>query len=492
MRWLITFLVIIITFNFFSAEIIGAPLLKPDSSQISDQVIVKKITFSGNKITKERIIQREILFSEGDTIPVSDFGEIITQSRNNLVNTSLFNFVTIDTIPVENDSSKYFINIDFIERWYIWPVPILELADRNFNEWVKKMDWSRLNYGLYLTWNNFRGRREKLIIYARFGYDEKYHLAYVIPYINKKQTWGMGFSGGFSQNHETAYNSFDSVWNSENGKMIPEGNREFFYKSENSYPRKEYFAYAESYYRKGIHNISWFKLGYTNLLVADSVLKLNLDYSYGSAAKNQFLSFYYQYRRDYRDFKQYPLTGYYFDVELDKKGLGFFNEPQVNSLSIKANYRKFFQIKGRFYYAVGLAGKVSPFWHQPYYYQQGLGYNRDFVRGYEYYVVDAQHYGIWKNNLKFELIPMRVMNFNFIPTEKFSKLYYAFYLNIYADFGYAADNRNNVYNPLSNEILTGFGIGLDFVTYYDFVIRFEYSFNKMGESGFFIHFMPSI
>ena len=97
-----------------------------------------------------------------------------------------------------------------------------------------------------------------------------------------------------------------------------------------------------------------------------------------------------------------------------------------------------------------------------------------------------------KNNFKFELIPTRVLNFNFIPTEKFSKLYYAFYLNLYADMGYSIDNRDITTNPLANQYLMGYGIGLDFVTYYDFVVRFEYSFNILGESGFFIHFMPSI
>jgi hypothetical protein len=85
-----------------------------------------------------------------------------------------------------------------------------------------------------------------------------------------------------------------------------------------------------------------------------------------------------------------------------------------------------------------------------------------------------------------------VQNFNFIPTDKFSKLYYAIYLNLFTDWGYVVDNRKNVYNPLANEINIGYGLGLDFVTYYDFVLRLEYSFNKSGQSGFFIHFMPSI
>lgn len=453
---------------------------------LPSKVIIRKITLTGNKITKERIIRRELLVKENDTIAVQDLSLALQQSRKNLINTSLFNFVTIDSIPVEGSTDQIDLNFEFIERWYIWPVPIFEFADRNFNEWLSKKDWSRLNYGLFLTWNNFRGRREKLIVYARFGYDQKYELSYQKPYINKKQTWGLGVAGGFSQNHEIAYNSFDTLVDP------PIGNNEVYFKSEIQYPRRKYYAYAETYYRKGIHNINLLKFGYTNLLVSDSVLVFNRDYTFESYTRNQFLGFYYQFRSDYRDYKQYPLNGYYFDAELDKKGLGFFTDPVVNTLSIKANFRKYFQIKGRLYFASGLTGKISPFWDQPYYYLSGMGYGRDFIRGYEYYVIDGQHFGLLKNNLKFVLVPTRVKSFNFIPTDKFSKLYYAIYLNLFADFGYVVDNRKNVYNPLANEINLGYGIGLDFVTYYDFVVRLEYSFNKMGESGFFISFMPSI
>ncbi len=468
------------------ANVIGADEKHINADSLSSRVIIRKIILTGNKITKDRIILREILVKENDTVAADELSDLLQQSRKNLVNTSLFNFVTFDSIPVEGSPDHIDLNFNFIERWYIWPVPIFEFADRNFNEWIRKMDWSRLNYGLFLTWNNFRGRREKLIVYARFGYDEKYELSYQIPYINKNQTWGLGVSGGFAQNHEIAYNSFDTLVDP------PIGNDEVYFKSELQYPKRQYFGYAESYYRKGIHNFHWFKLGYTDLLISDSVLVKNPDYSYGPSTRNQFFSFFYQFRSDYRDYKQYPLKGYYFDVNLDKKGLGIFNDPEVNSLSIKANFRKYYQIKGRFYYASGLSGKVSPIWDQPYYYLSGLGYGRDYIRGYEYYVIDGQHYGLWKNNLKFTLVPTRVQNFNFIPTEKFSKLYYAIYLNVHADFGYVFDNRKNVYNPLANELNFGYGVGFDFVTYYDFVLRVEYTFNKMGESGFFIHFMPSI
>ncbi len=492
MRWIFTFLCLYYCLNSFAVKaVFSAGSGNPDSLNLPENVVIRNISFKGNKITKERIIRRELLFKENDTISVKELSNILQQSRKNLVNTSLFNFVTLDSIPVENSTDHLDITFEFIERWYIWPVPILELADRNFNEWIKKWDWSRLNYGVFLTWNNFRGRREKLVLYTRFGYDQRYELSYRIPYINKKQTWGIGFAGGWTQNHEMTYNSFDTIITSDGQKEL-EGNREFYYKSESGYPKREIFAYVEAFHRKGIYSTNWFKLEYKDLTVTDSVLYRNPDYSFDTANVNQFLSLYYQYRMDFRDYKQYPLNGYYFDVEVNKKGLGLMPNSPVNTLFIKANLRKYINLKGRFYYATGFTGKVSPFWYQPYYYLRGLGYGREYVRGYEYYVVDGMHYALLKNNLKFVLIPTRVQNFNFIPSEKFSKLYYALYLNVFADFAYVSDNRKNVYNPLANELIIGYGIGLDLVTYYDFVIRFEYSFNKMGESGFFIHFMPSI
>ena len=450
----------------------------PGPASGSPYRVINSITFTGNKITHDRIIQREILFNVNDTLTAAEFTKQAEQSRKNLFNTSLFNFVTLDTAFAEGSDSQVDVTYDVLERWYIWPVPIFEFADRNLNEWLKKKDWNRLNYGMYLTWNNFRGRRERLIVYASFGYDENYHFKYQITYINKAQTLGIGFAAGFMQNHEIAYNS--------------ENNKEVYYKSEDSYPKREIFGYSELFYRKGIHNQHWGILGYTDLQVSDSVIALNPEYSFGDSKENQSLNIYYQYRSDYRDYRQYPLNGHYFDVELDKRGLGLLNGSKVNALYVKANIRKYIRLKGRFYWASGLTVKYSPLDDIPYAYMKGLGYKRDYIRGYEYYVIDGQHFGLLKNNLKFELVSQRVQEFKFIPTDKFNKLYYAFYLNVFADLGYVMDNRSNVNNPMANEILPGYGLGLDFVTYYDFVLRIEYSFNKKGESGFFISVLPSI
>jgi hypothetical protein len=40
--------------------------------------------------------------------------------------------------------------------------------------------------------------------------------------------------------------------------------------------------------------------------------------------------------------------------------------------------------------------------------------------------------------------------------------------------------------------LGGAGIGIDMVTYYDIVLRFEYSVTRQGDRGFFISFEADI
>ena len=72
-----------------------------------------------------------------------------------------------------------------------------------------------------------------------------------------------------------------------------------------------------------------------------------------------------------------------------------------------------------------------------------------------------------------------------------SNFHYAFYLNTFVDVGYVNDD---IYlnNSLANQFMLGYGIGIDFVTYYDKVIRVEFSTNRLNEFGFFLHFVQPI
>jgi hypothetical protein len=67
----------------------------------------------------------------------------------------------------------------------------------------------------------------------------------------------------------------------------------------------------------------------------------------------------------------------------------------------------------------------------------------------------------------------------------------AIYIKTYADFGYVKNysvyEQNDLNTKLSNKFLLGTGAGIDIVTSYDTVLRFEYSFNSEGKGGFFFN-----
>ena len=106
--------------------------------------------------------------------------------------------------------------------------------------------------------------------------------------------------------------------------------------------------------------------------------------------------------------------------------------------------------------------------------------------------MDGQNYFLFKSNLKFTLLPQKEVRMPFIPLSKFATIPYAFYLNLYSDFGYVKDDLYFEGNALNNSLQYSYGCGIDFVTYYDLVFRFEYSINKLGETGFFVHFTSPI
>ncbi|HAE30284.1 MAG TPA: hypothetical protein DCF89_04140, partial [Flavobacteriales bacterium] len=153
--------------------------------------------------------------------------------------------------------------------------------------------------------------------------------------------------------------------------------------------------------------------------------------------------------------------------------------------------RKFMHIHKRFYGAIGIAGKTTLQADIPYFLQRGLGYEHQ-IRGYEYYVLDGNHYGIGKSNIKAELIPKKTHVMSKIKNQRFNKLYFALYANLFADVGYVINNFSGSVNSYCNQWLYSCGAGLDFLTYYDTVIRLEFSFNKQKESGFFLHFTQPI
>jgi len=444
---------------------------------MDSSIVMRTIKLNGNKITIDRILLREITLKPGDTLSVSELKKRIKESEENLMNTSLFNFAHInDSLLTFNGVSYCHLEVDIVEQWYIWPLPILELAERNFNAWWETKDLDMINYGLFLDWRNFRGRKEHLKIILQFGYDEKLGFGYSIPYIDKKQTIGLSFGFQKKKNHAVSY--------------ITQNNKVERIRLIQGYAQEGYVAYLSASRRANIYQTHNLEASYNDQAYADTIFKINPDFYHGATDRAQYFKLSYFYKNDHRDYKSYPLHGYYLDVVIENSGFGVFKGNDISLFSVKTNLRKFWELHQRLFFGAGFTGRVANNKNHPYFLSTGLGYGRDFVRGYEYYVIDGQGYGLVKTDLKFAIIPQRTSHLKFIPTA-FGKIPWAIYLSVYSDIAYSPGDKING-NTLKNELLIGYGAGLNIVTYYDMVIRMEYSFNKMGEGGFFIHFMTSI
>jgi outer membrane protein assembly factor BamA len=444
-------------------------------------ITIGSIEIAGNKKTNKSIISRELLFECGQEFSAAEFSRRVNQSRLNLLNTSLFNFVTIDTLINADLGSSVIMNvkISVLERWYVWPIPILQITDRNFNSWLQTHDFSRINYGIDAKWYNFTGRMDELDAIVQLGKNRQISLAYQDPYIDKHKHFGIGFEAGYKNNREAGY-------------ATQADKLQFAFDPEGLFTENYYSLNGT--YRRNIFITNQLIVGLRNLSFSDSLLSLNPDFSHSGIEKPVFLYLYYKLKIDHRDIKYYPLTGWYIDLELNKSGLGFSFEKPVNMAWAKTTTRFYSQLSSRWFYGISFIGKVSSAAWQPYFLIQGLGYNRNYVRGYEYNVIDGKHFALVRSNIKFALVPQRTHNFGFIRSPKFGLIHYALYLNAFADAAYVWQPQwiGELNNKLPRTLLAGAGLGIDMVTYYDKVMRIEYALNKSGKSGIFIHFIAGI
>ena len=77
-------------------------------------------------------------------------------------------------------------------------------------------------------------------------------------------------------------------------------------------------------------------------------------------------------------------------------------------------------MQNRFFLGSALKGKWSSDGYQPYFAQRGLGFD-DYVRGYEYYVIDGQDFWLTKTALKYALVKKTKFDIPYIKMQQFKK-----------------------------------------------------------------------
>lgn len=436
-------------------------------------VRVNEIRIVGNRRTRTGIILRELRLKNGSVICKNDIDYVIKKDQQKVFNLHLFNTVSIR--PVEVDTVSIDLVVEVEERWYTFPVPRFQLADRNFNEWWQNYnhDLSRVNYGLKLYQYNLWGRNHTLLLKFQGGFQKNFQISYRIPYINKKQKAGLAFELNYV-----------------GGKSVPDRTIEHklnYVKSENILRTTKGTGISYTY-RKSFYFQHRIKYEYLYSEIADTLMTLNPNYFGVNQRSQQFDALTYEASSDHRDVAAYPLKGYEIIFGFQKAGI-FLNK-DLKKTSAYFRFAGFLNLHSNFY----LSNLSYLFWSNPdglpYFNYSAMGYDKILVRGYEIYVIEGPQFFLNKTTLK-KRIFSRNWHLNNWKLKQFNYLPIAIYLKTYADWGYvnnySAYEQAEVNNILTNKMISGAGFGVDVVTGYDLAIRFEYTFTSQN-NGFFLHF----
>ena len=438
---------------------------------------IDKIFIIGNRRTKPRIILREMDAQSGNTYVWHELRQILANDQRRIVNTKLFLRVDIRKILVDDHRMDLIVSVT--ERWYTIPSPYIKLADRNFNDWRTNYnsDLRRLEYGMKLTQYNFRGLNERLQLDAQFGFTQKFALQYRKPYIDRAQKNGISLNFAYAETNNVIYQTEQHVPVSTDSLR----------RSLESLTGGVGWLHRGSYYSTHAVDIDYFKNQ-----VTDTITELNPRYFLGNRLTQRYFRLSYRFAYDRRDFVGYPLHGFLINVSAQKLGLGIYDN--VNIWRLAANYTHYSQWGKNLFVASALRGMVSAPRLQPYANFSGLGYYGLWLRGYEVYAIEGQHFVLHQNSLSYRLFDTVFNLDRIVPFEQFDELPMALYLKVYYDHGAV---RNTVNYPpqqtLSNRYLYSAGVALDLVSFYDFVLRIGYplAVSSGVEPRYFLSFRSS-
>ncbi len=442
----------------------------------SSFVIIGSVDLSGNRLTRSRTIIRELPFQVGDSLPAGRLAKVVEEGRSNLMNTGLFNFVDAEI----NDTNfpSVVISYSFVERWNIWPLPVIELNEPNLNQWLKDPSFSTINYGFRLLLSNIGGYNERVRILAKAGNVQSLDISMQTPYFGK----GLEFRAGIRY----------SLDRSESRAYATQDNEQVFVRTPGSFISREYIFGLNLDYRPGLYSIHRVSTRYNYNNYADTLMSLNPRFGPGGMNRFSFFMLGYTFLHDRRDIATYPLDGYMVEAGIERKGLNFLGDSDMDVTTLTGGFRYYRPLGSGWYSAYSIKTRWSEGTTLSYFDQEGLGYSSSIIRGYENKIVDGYKYLILKGNIKYNILPERRSEISFIPSKKFSLIHYALYLNFFIDMGIMADRHFAENNPLANKVLAGSGFGIDLHTYYDLVLRTELTLNRHGSPGLFFHLLAPI
>jgi outer membrane protein assembly factor BamA len=395
--------------------------------------IVDSIVLSGNKITEDFIILRELNFSPGDTLTRQNS----KYNRERVYSLGIFNHVYFDHMIIDG---KRVLQIEVEESWYIYPIPLLE---------AKEGDLKKLSYGLFLRFKNFRGRNEDITASIAFGYDPTFSMSYYNPNLIGNEHFFIRSSFSFSDVTNRSPSAEKLYGSNFSQKII--GTRLLFGKRFGLFNRlyvSSGFSYLETpFYIPGI-NISNNRI--------DNLVDLGIGFEH-----------------DTRDLIQFPKNGIYSSLIYTLKGLGFDDISYSVAWIDFREYRKLFdELVSKWRFATRFTFGDSV----PYYDYSILGLG-DRIRGHYSEKFEGRDYYFGSFELYYPIVEELNIDLTFIPIIPNELLSYrlGFYVQLFAETG-VVKNKNE---PLKiKNFNSGYGIGLTFLVLPYQIFRLEVAFDE--------------
>lgn len=428
--------------------------------------VIKAISLSGNKRTRRSTILRELPFHTGDAYPLPAIVEKLEESKRQLMNTNLFRNVVVTLRSLQGHTVS--VDVDVEEKWYFYPQPFLRVANGSFSQWNERgRKLEHLNYGLKLTQYNFSGRNDKMYLNFTNGYTKKVELQYQGFFLDKDLKWSSGISLAYGKNRELNYAT-------ENNKLLP-------IKTPGGYLYEFMQSTLDFMYRPAIKTRHTLSVGYNYNRIGDTVRKLNAFYTTANTYSYPYLTYKLSFKD--LDFNPYPTKGQTGELTLYKAGFG----GAINLWQLSATGTRYWSLTPKTYFGLNAGGVLKLPFRQPYIMQHFLGYGDAFLQGYENYIIDGVAGGYTKATIGFNLLHKNIP----LPEIRWFKSLHNMPLKVYAktyvNAGYSYNSNPSLYNGLNNRMLYSAGFGLDVVVFTDTVLKFEWSFNQLGQNGLYLH-----
>lgn len=414
-----------VAFFFFFTQHSSTAIAQTDSLSTISAIVVR-----GNSVTESYVIEREMSLQVGDVATTT----ALSKDRDQIYNLGLFN-------RVELTQSHDTLYVDVVERWYLFPIPLLGFR---YN------DFSKVYYGLGVTHQNFRGRNEKIMFTAGLGYDRWVGVDFYAPNITRRDDIFTSVSIVIQKLHnlsqtvgEYENTNFSFRWSL--GKRI-------------------------DFYQRFYGTIGYDLWKVDQPLSGRTLSPSGRDYTPMVAVS---------YRYDNRNNNEYTTEGTLLKCTIAKFG---FSNKGVNVLTTEYDARHFISI-GK-YSGIGFrsAGSFLGGGAAPPYFHAFYGY-AERIRGHYHQTFEGECRLSASAEVRLPILSPRHISFSFLQRTEFTQMRYGIYGALFADAGKIWYRTQRVDR---RPLLAGYGAGIHFLLPYAVCIRTEIAVNERRQSEAYI------